>query len=77
MVNILFVAEIAQKTPENPYYDWVFNRIEKDTKKQKKIPFGIFSDGNTIEPYIETALRRVNRQLNRTYAILTLACYVK
>ena len=42
MVIFFFVAEIAQKTPENPYYDWVFNHKEKDTKKPKKIPFGIF-----------------------------------
>ena len=35
--------EISEKTPLNPHSDWVYNLNIKDTKKQKKIPFGIFS----------------------------------
>ena len=35
--------EISEKTPLNPRSNWVYNLNIKDTKKQKKIPFGIFS----------------------------------
>ena len=35
--------EISEKIPLNPHSDWVYNRNIKNTKKQKKIPFGIFS----------------------------------
>ena len=41
--NFFARREISEKTPLNPYMDWVHDRNQKITKKQKKIPFGIFS----------------------------------
>ena len=35
--------EISEKTPLNPHSDWVYNLNIKNTKKLKKIPYGIFS----------------------------------
>ena len=35
--------EIPAKTPLNPHNNWVYDLFPKITKKQKKIPFGIFS----------------------------------
>ena len=41
--NFFPQREVPQKTPLNPHVDWVYDRNIKITKKQKKIPFGIFS----------------------------------
>ena len=42
-----------QKTPENTYVDWVYSTHRKITKKQKKIPNGIFFARNLSLVYLE------------------------
>ena len=41
--NFFAQREVPEKTPLNPYVDWIYDLFQKITKKRKKIPFGIFS----------------------------------
>ena len=40
--NFFFKKGHLQKTPLNPYRDWVYDLILKSPKKRKKLPFGNF-----------------------------------